>query len=62
MSRVTILTVYVLIDCLIIGGVIWAAFARYPIRNFLLPAAVLFVLNGLWLVWITVKNTPPHSS
>lgn len=59
MSRIAILSVYVAIDLLIIAGVIYAAFARIPVRQFMLPATLLFVLNGGWLIWMTLKKTPP---
>ena len=63
MSRVLIFTIYVLVDLLIIGGVLWAAFvARWPARQFFIPAALLFALNGVLLVWMTVKNTPHGGS
>jgi hypothetical protein len=59
MSRLAILSIYVLIDLLIIAGVIYAAFARVPVRQFMVPAILLFVLNGGWLIWMTLKKTPP---
>jgi hypothetical protein len=60
MSRLRILGVYVVLDFLIIAGVLWAAFAeRWPARQFLIPAIVLFALNGLWLIVMTVRDTPP---
>ncbi|HET7872417.1 MAG TPA: hypothetical protein VFL42_07880 [Terriglobales bacterium] len=63
MSRFWIFGIYVLVDFLIVAGVLWAAFyARWPVRQFLLPAAVLFVLNGVWLVVMTIRNTPPGGS
>ena len=27
----------------------------------LIPAAVLFVLNGLWLIVMTIRHTPPRA-
>jgi len=59
MSRIAILAIYVVVDLLIVGGVIYAAFAHVPLRQFFLPATMLFVLNGGWLVWMTIKKTPP---
>lgn len=60
MSRLKIFAIYVALDFLIIAGVLWAAFAqRWPAYQFLIPAIVLFALNGLWLIVMTVKNTPP---
>ena len=61
MSRVIILFVYVAIDLLIVGGVVWCVFHRVPVGKYLIPAAVLFVLNGVWLVVMTVRNTPPRN-
>ena len=60
MSRVKILFVYVAIDLVIVGGVMWCVFHRVPVGKYLIPAAVLFVLNGLWLVVMTLRNTPPR--
>jgi|GEM_PF-1199420 hypothetical protein len=59
MSRIAILSVYIVIDFLIVAGVIFAAFARIPTAKFLLPATLLFVLNGGWLIWMTIRKTPP---
>lgn len=59
MSHGKIFTVYVLGDLLIAAGVVWAALGlRWPAKKFLLAAAALFILNGLWLVIMTIKNTP----
>ncbi|HEY6348129.1 MAG TPA: hypothetical protein VI636_01845 [Candidatus Angelobacter sp.] len=58
MSKTKIFTIFVIIDLAIMSACVWAAFHRIPARQFLLPAGVLFVLNGLWLVWMTVTNTP----
>ena len=58
MSRAKILIVYVGIDLLIVAGVVWCVFHRLPVRQYFLPAMVLFVLNGLWLVVMTVRKTP----
>jgi hypothetical protein len=33
-----------------------------PVGKYLVPAIVLFVLNGVWLVVMTVKNTPQRPS
>jgi len=60
MSRPKIYAIYILLDLAIVAGVVWCAFQRIPVANYLIPAAVLFVLNGLWLVAMTVKNTPPR--
>jgi len=60
MSGVKILFVYVAIDLLIVGGVVWCVFQRVPVGKYFLPAALLFMLNGLWLVVMTVRRTPPR--
>jgi nucleoside permease NupC len=60
MSRATIFTIFILIDLAIVAGVLFCAFQRMPVAKYLMPAAVLFVLNGLWLVVMTVRTTPPE--
>ncbi len=63
MSRTQIMIIYVLIDLLIVGAVLYAAFGmRWPAHQFFVPAALLFVLNGAWLIWMTIKHTPPGGS
>jgi hypothetical protein len=58
MSRTKIFVIYSLVDVLIVAGVVWAAtVAHRPAKQILLTAAVLFVLNGLWLVVMTLRNT-----
>jgi len=58
MSRIRIFATFVMIDLMIVAVAVWCFFQRIPVRQFLLPAIVLFVLNGLWLVWATIRNTP----
>ena len=60
MSRVKILFVYIAIDLLIVGGVVWCVFQHIPVSKYFFPAVLLFVLNGVWLVVITVRKTPPR--
>jgi hypothetical protein len=60
MSRAKIFTVYVLVDLLIVAAVVWCVFQRIPVGKYLVPAMVLFVLNGAWLVVMTVRKTPPR--
>jgi hypothetical protein len=57
-SKGRIFAIFVVVDIAIVGACVWAAFHRIPVRQFLLPAIVLFSLNGLWLVWMTIRNTP----
>ena len=61
MSRTTIYSLYVVFDLAIVAGVLWCVFSRWPVRQYLLPAAFLFVLNGLWLVVMTIRHTPPRT-
>lgn len=58
MPKARILGIYIVIDLLIGAGVVWCLLREIPVSKYLIPAAVLFVLNGLWLVWMTVKHTP----
>jgi hypothetical protein len=58
MPKIRILVIYGTIDLLIGAGVVWCVLQRMPVGRYLIPAAVLFVLNGLWLLWMTVKHTP----
>jgi hypothetical protein len=60
MSRAKIFAIYVIFDLMIVGGVIWCVFQRWPVRQYLIPAAALFAVNGVWLVVMTVKNTAPR--
>jgi hypothetical protein len=59
LSRTKIFAIYVVIDLLIVGAVVWCVFQRIPVNKYLVPAAVLFVLNGAWLVVATIRSTPP---
>jgi len=57
-TKLKIFTIFIIVELAIIGAVIWAAFHHIPARQYLLPAIVLFSLNGLWLVWMTLRNMP----
>ncbi|HKD78275.1 MAG TPA: hypothetical protein VKH81_01180 [Candidatus Angelobacter sp.] len=61
MSRGRIFTIFVLLDLAIIAGVVWCVFQHVPVGRYLIPAFILFTLNGVWLVFMTVRNTPPRS-
>jgi hypothetical protein len=61
MSRTKIFAIYVLLDLAIVAGVVWCVFDRIPVAKYLIPAAILFVVSGVWLVIMTIKNTPPGS-
>jgi hypothetical protein len=58
MAKGKIFAIYIAIDLLIVAGVVWCVFERIAASRFLLPAATLFVLNGVWLIVVTVRNTP----
>lgn len=62
MPKTRILVIYAVIDLLIGAGVIWCVLQRIPVSKFLIPATVLFVLNGIWLLVMVVKTTPPGHS
>ena len=62
MSRGMIFTIFILIDLLIVAGVLWCVFQHVPVSKYLIPAFGLFVANGVWLVVMTVRKTPPRSS
>ena len=59
MPKTRILVIYAVIDLLIGAAVIWCVLQRIPVSKFLIPATVLFVLNGIWLLVMVVKTTPP---
>ena len=61
MTRAKIFTAYIAVDLLIVAGVVWCVFQHIPVSKYLLPAFGLFVLNGIWLVVMTVKATPPKA-
>ena len=61
MSRTRIFTIYILIDLLIVAGVVWCVFQRMPVSKYFFPAVLLFMLNGVWLVVMTVRKTPPKN-
>jgi hypothetical protein len=58
MSRAKIFTAYIVIDLLIVAGVLWSVSQRVPAGKYLLTAGLLFALNGIWLVVMTVRSTP----
>lgn len=58
MSKAKIFSIYIVVDLAIVAGALWCFFQRIPARQFMVPAIVLFVLNGIWLVWATIRNTP----
>jgi hypothetical protein len=59
MSRAKIFIAYIVIDLLIVGGVVWCVFQHVPVSKYFWPAVFLFMLNGVWLVVMTVRKTPP---
>ena len=58
MTRAKIFVIYIVIDLAIVAGVVWCAFQRVPVGKYLIPAFVLFAINGLWLAVMIVKKTP----
>lgn len=62
MSRKKIFTIFIVIDLAIVAGVVWCVFNHIAVRQFIIPLVVLTSLNGLWLVWMTIRNTPPGSN
>jgi hypothetical protein len=60
MAKAQIFSIYILMDLAIVAGVVWCAFHHMPVTQYLLPASALFVLSGIWLVVMTIRNTP-HS-
>ncbi len=58
MSRTKVFIIYIVIDLLIVVGVVWCVFQRVPTAKFFFPAIILFVLNGVWLVVMTLRKTP----
>jgi hypothetical protein len=59
MSRSWIFAIFILIDLAIVGGVVWCGFQHMPVNKYFFPAVLLFILNGVWLVVMTVRKTPP---
>ena len=61
MARTKIFIAYVVIDLLIVGGVVWCVFQHVPVSKYFFRAVLLFMLNGVWLVVMTVRKTPGSS-
>ncbi len=62
MPKIKILVIYAVIDLLIGAGVVWCVLRGMRVSQYLIPAALLFVLNGVWLVVMVVRSTPPGNS
>ena len=62
MSRASIFTIFILIDLAIIAVVVWCVFQRMPVSKYFFPAILLFMANGVWLVVMTIRKTPPGAS
>jgi hypothetical protein len=62
MSRAAVFTIYIVIDLLIVAGVVWCVFQRIPASRFFIPAVILFLLNGIWLLVMTLRKTPPKNN
>jgi hypothetical protein len=61
MSRAKILIAYIVIDLLIVAGVVWCVLQGIPVSKYFWPAVLLFILNGVWLMVMMVRKTPPGS-
>jgi len=61
-SRTAIFTIFILIDLAIFAGVLWCVFHHVPVSKYFFPAVLLFILNGVWLVVMTLKSTPQPPS
>jgi hypothetical protein len=61
MSRGWVLSVFILVDLAIVAGVLWCVFQRVPVGKYFLPATLLFIVNGIWLVVMTIRKTPPQN-
>jgi hypothetical protein len=59
MSRTQIFTIFILIDLAIVLGVVFCVFQHVPVSKYFFAAVLLFLLNGAWLVVMTVRKTPP---
>jgi hypothetical protein len=60
MTRTKIFAIYIFMDMAIVAGVVWCAVQRIPVSRYLIPAAAVFVLAGVWLIVMTVRNTPQN--
>jgi len=61
MSRAAIFTIFILVDLAIVAGVVWCVFQHMPVGKYFFPAVLLFMANGVWLVVMTVRKTPPRT-
>ncbi|HEY6971340.1 MAG TPA: hypothetical protein VJA94_19170 [Candidatus Angelobacter sp.] len=61
MTRTQIFVIFVVVDLVIVGACVWSVFHRIPARQFLVPAIIMFTLSGLWLLWMTLRHTPPQN-
>jgi len=59
MPKIRILAIYIVIDLLIGVGVVWCVLRGIPVGKYLIPATALFVLNGVWLLVMVIRTTPP---
>jgi hypothetical protein len=58
MPKIRILVIYIVIDLLIGAGVVWCVLRGVRVSQYLIPAAALFVLNGVWLIVMAIRSTP----
>ena len=62
MSRGWIFSIFILVDLAIVAAVVWCPFHHVPVSTYFFPAILLFIANGLWLVVMMVRKTPPGPS
>ena len=60
MPRAWILSIFILVDLAIVGGVLFCVFQHVPVSKYFFPAILLFMANGAWLVVMTIRKTPPR--
>lgn len=58
MPKIRILVIYIVVDLLIGAWVVWCVLRGMRVGQYLVPATILFVLNGVWLLIATVRSTP----
>jgi hypothetical protein len=62
MPKIRILVIYCVVDLVIGAGVVWCVLQHIRLMDYLIPATVLFVANGVWLLVMVIRTTPPGNS
>jgi len=60
MSRGWIFAIFILVDLAIVAGVVWCVFQGVAVSRSLPPVILMFTVNGVWLVVMTLRSTPPR--